>query len=192
MRAVGYKHSLPIDDAQSLMDLEIEEPAPQGRDLLVEVKAVSVNPVDTKVRMRMSPKGGAPKILGYDASGVVVAAGADAKLFKPGDSVFYAGSISRSGTNSQLHLVDERIVGKKPTTLGFAAAAALPLTSIAAWETLFGRLEINRQKGKSMLILGAGGGVVAADVVDQLTFIHRGHTFRAAGRPAHVAPAHPI
>ncbi|HTL65654.1 MAG TPA: zinc-binding alcohol dehydrogenase family protein [Pseudolabrys sp.] len=159
MRAVGYKHSLPIDDAQSLMDLEIEEPAPQGRDLLVEVKAVSVNPVDTKVRMRMSPKGGAPKILGYDASGVVVAAGADAKLFKPGDSVFYAGSISRSGTNSQLHLVDERIVGKKPTTLGFAAAAALPLTSIAAWETLFGRLEINRQKGKSMLILGAGGGV---------------------------------
>jgi len=109
--------------------------------------------------MRMSPKGGAPKILGYDASGVVVAAGADAKLFKPGDSVFYAGSISRSGTNSQLHLVDERIVGKKPTTLGFAAAAALPLTSIAAWETLFGRLEINRQKGKSMLILGAGGGV---------------------------------
>jgi len=141
------------------MDLEIEEPAPQGRDLLVEVKAVSVNPVDTKVRMRMSPKGGAPKILGYDASGVVVAAGADAKLFKPGDSVFYAGSISRSGTNSQLHLVDERIVGKKPTTLGFAAAAALPLTSIAAWETLFGRLEINRQKGKSMLILGAGGGV---------------------------------
>jgi len=159
MRAVGYKHSLPIDDAQSLMDLEIEEPAPQGRDLLVEVKAVSVNPVDTKVRMRMSPKGGAPKILGYDASGVVVAAGADAKLFKPGDSVFYAGSISRSGTNSQLHLVDERIVGKKPTTLGFAAAAALPLTSIAAWETLFDRLEINRQKGKSMLILGAGGGV---------------------------------
>jgi zinc-binding alcohol dehydrogenase family protein len=159
MRAVGYRHSLPINDAQSLMDLEIEEPAPQGRDLLVEIKAVSVNPVDTKVRMRMNPKGGTPQILGYDAAGVVIAAGTDATLFKPGDSVFYAGSISRPGTNSQLHLVDERIVGRKPTTLGFAAAAALPLTSIAAWETLFDRLEITRRKGKSILILGAGGGV---------------------------------
>ena len=132
MRAVGYKHSRPIDQADSLIDLEIEKPTAQGRDLLVEVKAVSVNPVDTKVRKRADPKGGAPKILGYDAAGVVAAVGSDAKLFKPGDEVFYAGSILRQGTDAEYHLVDERIVGAKPKTLDFAAAAALPLTSIVS------------------------------------------------------------
>jgi zinc-binding alcohol dehydrogenase family protein len=161
MRAVGYKHSLPIDNADALIDLEIEKPAPQGRDLLVEVKAISVNPVDTKVRKRADPKGGAPKVLGYDAAGVVAAAGAHTKLFRPGDQVFYAGSILRPGTNAQYHLVDERIVGAKPAKLDFAAAAALPLTSITAWEMLFDRFAVPRGggEGSSLLIIGAAGGV---------------------------------
>jgi zinc-binding alcohol dehydrogenase family protein len=160
MRAVGYTHSLPVDDPRVLTDLDIEKPAPQGRDLLVEIKAVSVNPVDTKVRKRVDPKGGAPKILGYDAAGIVAAVGADATLFQPGDHVFYAGSIVRSGTNAEFHLVDERIVGRKPKTLDFAAAAALPLTSITGWEMLFDRLEVGRDGDKrSLLIVGAAGGV---------------------------------
>jgi zinc-binding alcohol dehydrogenase family protein len=159
MRAVGYKHSLPITDAQSLTDLEIAKPAPHGRDLLVEIRAISVNPVDTKVRKRSDPKGGEPKILGYDAAGVVAAAGPDVTLFKPGDEVFYAGSILRQGTNAEFHLVDERIVGRKPSSLGFAAAAALPLTSITAWEMLFDRLQVGRGDGQTLLIVGAAGGV---------------------------------
>ena len=146
MRAVGFRHSLPIDQDQALIDIELDKPAPQGRDLLVEVKAVSVNPVDTKVRKRTDPKGGAPKVLGYDATGVVAAVGPDVTLFKPGDEVWYAGSIVRPGTNSEFHLVDERIVGRKPKTLDFAAAAALPLTSITAWEVLFDRFGIARQR----------------------------------------------
>ncbi|MGZ8310405.1 MAG: alcohol dehydrogenase catalytic domain-containing protein, partial [Rhodoplanes sp.] len=148
MRAVGYKRSLPIDQAESLLDIEIEKPVPQGRDLLVEVKAISVNPVDTKVRRRADPKGGEPKILGYDATGVVAATGPDVTLFRPGDEVWYAGSIVRPGTNSEFHLVDERIVGRKPKTLDFAAAAALPLTSITAWEMLFDRFGITRGGGE--------------------------------------------
>ena len=161
MRAVGYKHSLPIDQAESLLDLDIEKPAPQGRDLLVQVKAISVNPVDYKVRRRVDPKGGEPKILGYDAAGVVAAIGPDVRLFKPGDEVWYAGSIIRPGTNSEFHLVDERIVGGKPKSLGFAAAAALPLTSITAWEMLFDRFGVARGggEGKSLLIVGGAGGV---------------------------------
>jgi len=161
MRAVGYKHSLPIDRAESLIDLDIAKPAPQGRDLLVQVKAISVNPVDTKMRMRADPKGGEPKILGYDATGIVAAAGPDVTLFKPGDEVWYAGSIVRPGTNSEFHLVDERIVGAKPKTLGFADAAALPLTSITAWEMLFDRFGVARGggEGKSLLIIGGAGGV---------------------------------
>src|SRR6476660_3302509 len=162
MRAVGYRKSLPIEDAQSLLDLEIDKPAPQGRDLLVQVKAVSVNPVDYKVRKRAEPKEGEPaKILGYDATGVVAATGSDVTLFKPGDDVWYAGSIVRQGTNSEFHLVDERIVGRKPKSLGYAAAAALPLTSITAWEMLFDRFAIARGggEGKSLLIVGGAGGV---------------------------------
>jgi NADPH:quinone reductase len=162
MRAVGYKQSLPIDQAESLIDLEIDKPAPQGRDLLVQVKAISVNPVDTKVRMRAAPKDGEPaKILGYDATGVVAKTGPDVSLFKPGDEVWYAGSIIRPGTNSEYHLVDERIVGVKPKSLDFAAAAALPLTSITAWEMLFDRFAVPRGggDGKSLLIVGGGGGV---------------------------------
>src|SRR5436305_10139226 len=162
MRAVGYRKSLPIDDPQSLSDIGIDKPAPQGLDLLVQVKAISVNPVDYKVRTRAEPKDGEPpKILGYDATGVVAATGPDVTLFKAGDEVWYAGSIIRPGTNSEFHLVDERIVGRKPKSLDFAAAAALPLTSITAWEMLFDRFAIPRNggDGKSLLIVGGAGGV---------------------------------
>jgi NADPH2:quinone reductase len=161
MRAVGYRRSLPIDQAEALIDLEIDKPVPQGRDLLVQVKAISVNPVDYKVRKRADPPPGAPKILGFDATGIVAAAGPDVTLFKPGDAVWYAGSIVRPGTNSEFHLVDERIVGRKPKTLDFAAAAALPLTSITAWEMLFDRFGVARHggEGKSLLIIGGAGGV---------------------------------
>lgn len=172
MRAVGYTHSLPIEDPRALLDLEIDKPAPQGRDLLVQVKAVSVNPIDIKVRKRTDPKGGAPKILGYDAAGTVVATGPEATLFKPGDDVFYAGSILRPGTNAEFHLVDERIVGRKPRTVDFSGAAALPLTSITAWEMLFDRLEVGRgREGRSLLIVGAGGGVgsIAIQIARALT-----------------------
>ena len=161
MRAVGYKRSLPIDQAEALIDLEIDKPAPQGRDLLVQVKAVSVNPVDYKVRKRADPQGGEAKILGFDATGVVAAVGPNVTLFKPGDEVWYAGSIVRPGTNSEFHLVDERIVGRKPKSLDFGAAAALPLTSITAWEMLFDRFGIVRGggEGRSLLIVGGAGGV---------------------------------
>lgn len=173
MRAVGYKYSLPIDQAESLIDIEIAKPSPLGRDLLVRVKAVSVNPVDTKVRMRADPKGGEPKILGYDATGIVAAVGPDVTLFKAGDEVWYAGSIIRSGTNSEFHLVDERIVGAKPKSLDFAAAAALPLTSITAWEVLFDRLGVARNggEGQSLLIIGGAGGVgsIAVQLARTLT-----------------------
>src|SRR5437588_3676564 len=173
MRAVGYKRSLPIDQAESLFDLEIDKPTPQGRDLSVQVKAISVNPVDTKVRKRVDPQGGEPKILGYDATGVVAATGSDVTLFKPGDEVWYAGSINRPGTNSEFHLVDERIVGRKPKSLGFAAAAALPLTSITAWEMLFDRFAMPRGggEGKSLLIVGGAGGVgsIATQLARKLT-----------------------
>ena len=172
MRAVGYKKSLPIEDGQALVDLEVETPIAKARDLLVQVKAVSVNPVDTKVRKRSDPKGGTPKILGYDAAGTVAATGPDASLFRPGDHVFYAGSILRQGTNAELHLVDERIAGRKPAALDFAAAAALPLTSITAWEMLFDRLEVDRGgEGRVLLIVGAAGGVgsVAIQIARALT-----------------------
>jgi NADPH2:quinone reductase len=132
MRAVAYLKPLPIADEQSLIDVELERPKPSGRDLLVAVKAVSVNPVDVKRRVRDDP-GGTPKILGYDAAGVVVETGSDARLFRHGDAVFYAGAVGRQGANAEFHLVDERIVGRKPGALSFAEAAALPLTSLTAW-----------------------------------------------------------
>src|SRR6201997_3909116 len=137
MKAVGYKKSLPIDAPEALLDFETAKPEPKGRDIRVAVKAISANPVDYKVRKRATPPEGETKILGYDAAGIVDAVGPEVTLFKAGDEVFYAGSILRQGTNSQFHLVDERIVGAKPKTLSFAQAAALPLTSLTAWELLF-------------------------------------------------------
>jgi zinc-binding alcohol dehydrogenase family protein len=163
MKAVGYFKSLPISDKDSLIDIAAENPAPKGRDLRVAVKAVSVDPVDTKVRMRAQPGPGEPaKILGYDAAGVVEAVGPEVTLFKVGDEVFYAGSVVRPGTNSEFHLVDERIVGRKPTSLTFAQAAAIPLTGITAWEILFDRLTVARDTApddRALLVMGGAGGV---------------------------------
>ena len=162
MKAVGYRKSLPIDAADALIDFETAKPEPKGRDIRVAVKAISANPVDYKVRKRAAPPEGETKILGYDAAGVVEAVGPDVTLFKAGDEVFYAGSILRQGTNSEFHLVDERIVGRKPKTLSFAQAAALPLTSITAWELLFDRLGAVPGKSvdpRTLLIIGGAGGV---------------------------------
>jgi NADPH2:quinone reductase len=162
MKAVGYTKSRPIEDAESLVDFEAAKPEAGARDVRIAVKAVSVNPVDTKVRKRAAPPEGETKILGYDAAGVVDAVGSDVTLFKPGDEVFYAGSILRQGTNSEYHLVDERIVGHKPKALSFTQAAALPLTSITAWELLFDRLGAVPGKSvdpRTLLIVGGAGGV---------------------------------
>ena len=162
MKAVGYKKSLPIDAADSLIDFETVKAEPHGRDVRVSVKAISANPVDYKVRKRAAPPEGQIKILGFDAAGIVDAVGPDVTLFKPGDEVFYAGSILRQGTNSEFHLVDERIVGRKPKTTSFVQAAALPLTSITAWELLFDRLGAVPGKSvdpRTLLIVGGAGGV---------------------------------
>lgn len=163
MKAVGYIQPQAISQPDSLMDIDLPDPVATGRDLLVEVKAVSVNPVDTKVRASSAPaEGQTYKVLGWDASGIVKAVGPEVTLFKPGDRVWYAGSIARPGTDSELHLVDERIVGHAPKSLDFAQAAALPLTSITAWEMLFDRLGIlpgKQPSNKTLLIIGASGGV---------------------------------
>src|SRR5258708_17497633 len=161
MKAVGYKKSLPVDAADALIDFEAAKPEPRGRDISVAVKAISANPVDFKVRKRAAPPEGETKILGYDAAGVVDAVGPDVTLFKVGDEGFYAGSIQRQGTHSEFHLVDERIVGRKPKTLSFAQAAALPLTSTTAWELLFDRLGAlpgTRLDPRTLLIIGGAGG----------------------------------
>jgi zinc-binding alcohol dehydrogenase family protein len=162
MKAVGYKKSLPIETTEALIDFETAKPEPRGRDIRVAVKAISANPVDYKVRKRAAPPEGETKILGYDAAGIVDAVGPDVTLFKAGDEVFYAGSIQRQGTNSEFHLVDERIVGRKPKSLSFAQAAALPLTSITAWELLFDRLGAvpgGSVDPRTLLIVGGAGGV---------------------------------
>lgn len=161
MKAIGYQRSLPIDDPQSLVDFTTETPQPGAHDLLVRVQAVSVNPVDTKVRVRKTPPAGEYQILGWDAVGVVESVGGEVTLFKPGDEVFYAGSIVRPGTNAEFHLVDERIVGRKPKSLSVAQAAAMPLTTITAWELLFDRFQVSRASAASgaLLIAGGAGGV---------------------------------
>ena len=174
MKAVGYKKPLPIEDPESLLDLEIPTPEAKGHDLLVEVKAISVNPVDVKIRASTQPDESGYKILGWDAAGVVKEIGAEVSLFKPGDLVYYAGSRIRSGTNAEFHLVDERIVGKKPSSLNFAQAAALPLTSITAWELLFDRLVVRHGKplgaGRLLIVGGAGGvGSILIQLARKLT-----------------------
>ncbi|OZC43227.1 NADPH:quinone reductase [Rhodococcus sp. 14-2483-1-1] len=158
MKAVAYTRSLPIDDPASLTDVVVDVPSVRPRDILVDVRAVSVNPVDVKVRAGNDPHG-EPKVLGFDAAGVVRAVGADVSLFTPGDEVYYAGDLGRPGTDSELHAVDERIVAKKPTTLDFAEAAALPLTAITAWEGLFDKLRITAESTGTLLMVGATGGV---------------------------------
>ena len=162
MKAVAYFQNLPIDQPDALQDIDLPEPTPGPRDLLVEVRAISVNPVDTKIRRNAAPENGQPRVLGWDVSGVVKAVGGDVSLFQPGDEVFYAGALTRPGGNAELHLVDERIVGKRPQSLDFAKSAALPLTAITAWELLFDRLGIaegQADQGQSLLVVGAAGGV---------------------------------
>lgn len=162
MKAVAYFQNLPIDHPDALQDIDLPEPTPGPRDLLVEVRAISVNPVDTKIRRNAAPENGQPRVLGWDVSGVVKAVGRDVSLFQPGDEVFYAGALTRPGGNAELHLVDERIVGKRPQSLDFAKSAALPLTAITAWELLFDRLGIaegQADQGQSLLVVGAAGGV---------------------------------
>ncbi|MDR3412752.1 MAG: zinc-binding alcohol dehydrogenase family protein [Formivibrio sp.] len=162
MKAIAYQYSLPITDPLSLQDITLPDPVASGRDLLVEVRAVSVNPVDTKVRLGVAPAEGEWKVLGWDAAGIVRAVGPEVTGFRPGDRVWYAGSIARQGSNSELQLVDERIVGRMPESLDFAQAAALPLTAITAWEMLFDRLAIAPGKPANqgaLLIIGAAGGV---------------------------------
>lgn len=162
MKAVAYYQSLPAEHPEALQDVQLADPTPGPHDLLVEVRAISVNPVDTKIRLGVAPDNGAAKVLGWDATGVVKAVGSEVSLFQPGDRVFYAGAIDRAGANSELHLVDERIVGHMPNSLSFAEAAALPLTAITAWELLFERLQVAEgsvDQGQSLLIVGAAGGV---------------------------------
>ena len=176
MKAVGYRKAGPVDAAGALEDFELPVPEAKGRDILVAVKAVSVNPVDTKVRRGVEPSENAPKVLGWDAAGIVQSVGPGTKLFKPGDEVFYAGSLDRPGTNSEYHLVDERIVGRKPKSLSFAEAAALPLTSITAWEAVFDRLDAGKPvagSANAILVIGGAGGVgsIAIQILRQLTGI---------------------
>ncbi|MGV9890152.1 zinc-binding alcohol dehydrogenase family protein [Streptomyces sp. NPDC003395] len=168
MPAVAYRKSLPVDDAESLVDLTLPVPRPGPRDLLVQVEAIAVNPVDYKIRQNSDP-GGEPKVLGWDAAGTVVAVGEEVESFRVGDEVFYAGALDRPGANSRFHAVDERIAGHKPASLSFAEAAALPLTSLTAWEGLFEHLGLHtgalKQSG-TLLVTAAAGGVGA--MVSQL------------------------
>ena len=174
MKAIAYYQSLPIDHAEALLDVELPAPQPGPRDLLVRVMAISVNPVDTKIRRNVSPGAGEAKVLGWDVAGEVLEVGAEVRQFHPGDKVFYAGAIDRAGANSELHVVDERIVGRMPGSLDFARAAALPLTAITAWELLFERLGVREGKGderQSLLVIGAAGGVgsILVQLARQLT-----------------------
>lgn len=153
MKAVGYQGT-----EKGFVDLKVERPVPQGHDLLVRVKAISVNPIDTKVRAR-NPQPEEPLVLGWDASGIVEAVGESCTLFQPGDEVYYAGDVTRSGSNQTYQLIDERIVGRKPSSLSFAEAAAMPLTTVTAWESLFERLGISHGSQANLLIIGGAGGV---------------------------------
>ncbi|GJD66988.1 zinc-binding alcohol dehydrogenase family protein [Methylobacterium frigidaeris] len=174
MRAVTYTEGSSIDAPDALVDTTFLDPAPTGRDLLVRVQAVSVNPIDTKVRQGAYKQACEPKILGWDAAGTVISVGPEARLFKPGDAVFYAGTLNRPGSNAELQCVDERLVGPKPESLDFAAAAALPLTAVTAWEMLFDRLDVAKPvpgAAPAILIVGGAGGVgsIAIQLARQLT-----------------------
>lgn len=168
MRAIAYRQPGPIDRADALNDIELPRPIPIGHDILVAVRAISVNPVDAKVRTGAAPFDGRDeRVLGWDAAGVVEAVGPEATRFKVGDEVFYAGDLMRDGSNAEYQLVDERIVGHRPRSIGFAEAAALPLTAITAWETLFDRLKVDDQPAggaRAILIIGGAGGVGSAAI----------------------------
>ena len=162
MKAVGYTATGPIDRPNALIDFEADQPSATGHDLLVKVDAISVNPVDTKIRQRRAPKHGTPEVLGWDAAGEVVGCGEAVIDFSVGDRVYYAGAVNRPGTNSEFHLVDARIVGKAPGSISTSAAAAMPLTALTAYEMLFDRLRINHPVPggkKTLLVIGGEGGV---------------------------------
>lgn len=163
MKAIGIKTSLPVTAEESFILFETETPLPTGHDLLVKVHAVSVNPVDYKVRQNSAKNTvlDTPKILGWDAAGVVQAVGDKVSLFKPGDEVYYAGDLTKQGSNAEFQLIDERITGRKPSALTMEEAAAMPLTSLTAWEIMFDRIRIHpeKDKNKSVLIIGGAGGV---------------------------------
>ncbi|WP_417244319.1 zinc-binding alcohol dehydrogenase family protein [Celeribacter sp.] len=174
MKAIAYtQHGLPIEDDNSLIDIDLPKPVPGARDLSVEIRAISVNPADTKLRRNVATS--EPRVLGWDAVGIVREIGSEVTLFQPGDEVFYAGSIARPGSYSEFHLVDERIVGHKPSSLSNAEAVALPLTAITAWELLFDRLGVaeNGGEGETLLITGAAGGVgsILVQLARQLTHL---------------------
>ncbi|MFK0383445.1 zinc-binding alcohol dehydrogenase family protein [Agrobacterium sp. NPDC090273] len=174
MRAIGYQKAQPITAQDALVDIDLPVPEAKEHDILVEVKAVSVNPVDTKVRRGQTPENDEYRVLGFDAAGIVKAVGEKVTLFKAGDAVFYAGAINRPGSNSEFHLVDERIVGAKPQTLSFEEAAALPLTAITAYETLFDRLRVKDAvpgAANAILVIGGAGGVgsIAIQLLRALT-----------------------
>jgi len=177
MKAVGYQQSLAITEPAALLDIELPQPVATGRDLLVKVAAISVNPVDTKVRKRAAPPAGEYKVLGWDAAGEVVAVGPEVSNFQVGDRVYYAGALQRQGSNAEYQLVDERIVGKMPANLNFEQAAALPLTALTAWELLFDRLELATPSLKHpkpvLLVTGAAGGVgsILVQLARQLTTV---------------------
>ena len=188
MKAVGLTEYLAIADENSLRDLEIDRPVAKGYDLLVEVKAIAVNPVDTKVRSPKPETEAEPRILGWDAAGIVREVGDKVAKFKPGQEVYYAGDLTRPGCNSEYQLVDVRIVGHKPKSLDFSAAAALPLTSITAWEALFDRLDIDRtgaDAGKSILIINGAGGV--GSIAIQLAKLAQLRVIATASRPETIA-----
>ncbi|MEM1256607.1 MAG: zinc-binding alcohol dehydrogenase family protein [Cyanobacteria bacterium P01_H01_bin.21] len=160
MKAIGYRLAGPLSAENALIEFETDMPQPGPNDLLVDIRGISVNPVDVKLRASAQPDGG-PRILGFDAAGVVTEVGSAVTRFRPGDEVFYAGDVTRPGTNAQFHVVDERIVGQKPASLGFAEAAGMPLTSITAWELLFDSLGLKEGDGagESLLVIGGAGGV---------------------------------
>lgn len=187
MKAIGYKQAGPITTPNALEAFEAEAPQLGPKDLLVEVKGISLNPVDVKVRANRSPEAGY-KVIGYDAAGVVTQVGSEVALFKVGDEVFYAGDITRPGTNSEYHAVDERIVGTKPSSLGFAEAAGIPLTAITAWEILFDsfRIEEGQGAGEVLLVIGGAGGVgsILIQLAKQLTGLT---VIATASRPETIA-----
>jgi zinc-binding alcohol dehydrogenase family protein len=189
MKAIGYYKPLPINDEQALVDLDLPVPALGPRDLLVKVEAISVNPADVKIRASANPAEGTARVLGFDTSGTVEATGSEVTLFKKGDAVFYAGAVDRPGSYSEFHAVDERIVGRKPESLSFTQAAALPLTSLTAWELLFDRLRVpygsKTQNDVLLVINGAGGvGSILTQIARRLTSLT---VVATASRPETIA-----
>ncbi|XQW84964.1 zinc-binding alcohol dehydrogenase family protein [Thalassotalea piscium] len=183
MKAIGYQQNLPIENDAALQDIELDLPIVEGHDILVEVKGISVNPADYKVRLNVPAPEGEWKVIGWDAAGTVKAVGEKVTHFQPGDNVWYAGDISRSGSYAEQQLVDERIVGKMPNSLSFGESAALPLTSLTAWEMLFDRLDVPKNdENKSILVIGAAGGVgsIMVQLIKQLTKLN---VIASASRP---------